>query len=111
LLLTEPEELTALLNSVKNTDQYEPLKRSLITMDASFELIIIEFEKSNPENIDLSKEYLHALSGKDLKLNGHILESFNNQGDKISIDMSQYPPNRTLALADSDYAMDANHSI
>jgi hypothetical protein len=44
-------------------------------------------------------------------MNGRLFESMNDHGDAISIDLSKKPPYRTLALADSEYALEANRDL
>ncbi|MCW8830403.1 MAG: hypothetical protein OQK32_02665 [Gammaproteobacteria bacterium] len=61
--------------------------------------------------ITFPQAYVYSLSGDNPKLNGSILESTNNHGDKILIDTSIEPPLRELSLVDSEYALEANASI
>ena len=44
-------------------------------------------------------------------MNGSLFESINGHGDTISIDLTTKPPYRTLALAGSEYALEANRNL
>ncbi|MCW8932068.1 MAG: hypothetical protein OQL19_17770 [Gammaproteobacteria bacterium] len=58
------------------------------------------------KELTFSQAYITAISGTNAKLKGSILESNNEHGDKISVDVSKEPPIRTLALNGSEYSME-----
>jgi hypothetical protein len=67
---------------------------------------LVTASSSKDKGVNLSKAYVIAISGNNPKLNGSILESSNDYGDKISVDVSKDPPIRKLALNNSEYAME-----
>ena len=118
LLLSQPEELEKLLNAVidadktNNTTNYESLKYTLLIIDPAFETVISNYENKNKEKIDsLYKTHIYSLSWTKPKLSGSLFESTNDHGDKISIDITKNPPYRTLSLAGSEYALEANRDL
>lgn len=118
LLLSQPEALEKLLNAVissdkaNNTTHYESLKYTLLTIDPAFESIISHYENKNQEKIDtLYKAHVYSLSWTKPKMNGRLFESMNDHGDTISIDITKKPPYRTLALAGSEYSLEANRDL
>lgn len=115
LLLSNPEQLKHLVSTVQafdnehQTHHYETLRRTLISVDPVFlgilgELAVASSEKAS--KLSLNQAYISSLTGDNPKLNGSLLESTNQHGDKISIDVSTQPPKRILALEGSDYALE-----
>ncbi|MFC1747368.1 hypothetical protein ACFL2V_01030 [Pseudomonadota bacterium] len=96
-----------------NTSHYEALRHTLISIDPEFLGILEQVANTPPErdSVTLSQAYIYSLSGDKPKLKGHILESTNNYGDKISVDTSKEPPLRELSLANSEYSLETNPSI
>lgn len=53
--------------------------------------------------ITFPNAYVFSLSGKNPALKGKYLESLNDHGDRIRIDVSAKPPSRSLSLNGSEY--------
>ncbi len=114
-LKQNPDQLKHLVLTIQEFDKehqthhYEALRHTLISADQEFQRILDELAtaSSTKENIStFSQSYITAISGTNPKLNGSFLESSNEHGDKISVDVSKEPPIRTLSLNDSEYAME-----
>lgn len=115
LLKSNPEQLKHLVSTVQafdnehQTHHYETLKRTLISVDPVFLGILDELavaSSAKASKLSLNQAYISSLTGDNPKLSGSILESTNQHGDKIAIDVSTQPPKRTLALEGSDYALE-----
>ena len=120
LLLSDPEQLQALVNTVQqydkqhNTQHYETLKRTLIAADPVFlgKLNELTAVSSKEKHIDaFPHAYISSLTGFKPEMHGEHITSTNQHGDTITVDMSSEPPLRTLALKGSDYALETKSEI